>query len=513
MRLSLLAAIFCLCPLVALSERGIIISGSPDRVALVIGNTNYAAITPLKNPRNDATALAEALGNLDFTVELLLDTEREQLVDALRRFRGTARKARQALIYYAGHGLEIDGRNFMVPVDAELDSDLDVAFEALPLDLFTRAAEGAEELSLVILDACRNNPFELQIASSDGSRSLSRGLAEVEPANNTLIAFAAQAGTVAKDGAAGRNSPFAAALLEVLAEPRVEVGFFFRKVRDGVHRRTGGQQVPYVYGSLPAREIFLNPGIDSGEHSASVMKPAIQQATRPVAVPTVNETTLDLVFWESIEDSDRSEDFAAYLEQFPEGTFAALAQARIRRFASAEGSAMRQDNAQPIRDHCPPTSGEWYVQNVTSDDTLFVRAGPNTQYEAIGELPFNGTGVTLERCVSGGYCEIRFGCIDGYAHGNYLGTGDAPDKFSDFAGKYTVRGRPPETFFNVRKGPGTSYDVVGVIPHDARDIFVNDCHPDADREDLWCALRWRSVSGWAFGGFLQRQSERLLVRD
>ena len=146
------------------------------------------------------------------------------------------------MVFYAGHGIEVDKRNFLIPVDARLLSDADVEFETVPLDLLSRAVERAKGLRLIILDACRDNPFAVAMQRSGATRSIGRGLASVEPSGETLVAYAAKEGTVAADGE-GRNSPYTTALLAHLEEPGLEVGLMFRKVRDAVvavYRRTPG---------------------------------------------------------------------------------------------------------------------------------------------------------------------------------------------------------------------------------------------------------------------------------
>ena len=183
------------------------------------------------------------------------------------------------MVYYAGHGIEVDQRNYLVPVDAELGSDHDVEYETVPLDLVVRAAERASGLRLVILDACRDNPFAASMRRAGTTRSIGRGLARVEPAGSTLVAYAAKGGTVAADGD-GRNSPYTEALLAHLEEPGLEVGMMFRRVRDAVLASTRRRQEPFVYGSLSSEMVYLK--------APPVTRPAQQTATT-VAAPTSDE--------------------------------------------------------------------------------------------------------------------------------------------------------------------------------------------------------------------------------
>jgi tetratricopeptide (TPR) repeat protein len=226
------------------------------RIALVIGNSTYSAVPALSNPRRDAELLARVLRSTGFeTVKLLTDLGRERLVEALQAFAREAREADWAVIYFAGHGMEIDGINYLVPIDARLETDRDVKFEAISLDQVLAAVEGARKLRLVMLDACRNNPFIPRMRATTATRAVSRGLAPAEPATGTLVVYAAKHGQTALDGWAG-NSPFVAALAKNLPTPGIEINKLFRLVRDDVMAATDGRQEPFTYGSLPGREDY-----------------------------------------------------------------------------------------------------------------------------------------------------------------------------------------------------------------------------------------------------------------
>jgi tetratricopeptide (TPR) repeat protein len=241
------------------------------RVALVIGNSAYQKTSPLINPRNDAAAVAASLRNIGFdVVSVSLDATREKLVDALRAFARESDKAEWAMVYYAGHGIEVNGQNYMIPVDAALKSDRDVQFEAVPIEQVMSSIDGARRIKLVVLDACRDNPFAptmqktgvrevtAQAATAGGTvgtRSVGRGLGEVKVSGASLVVFAAKHGQTALDGDGG-NSPFAIALVQRIATPGVEINKIFRLVRDDVMEATAGRQEPYTYGSLPGREDF-----------------------------------------------------------------------------------------------------------------------------------------------------------------------------------------------------------------------------------------------------------------
>jgi uncharacterized caspase-like protein len=232
---------------------------SEVRVALVIGNDSYSNVAKLRNAKSDAENIAAALQRIGFTtVKLGLDLPREKVIEALKAFAAEADRADWAMIYYAGHGIEFGGTNFLIPIDARLASDRDVAYEAVALDQVLLTVEGARKLRLVILDACRDNPFATTMLRTVANRSVGRGLARVEPEGATLVVYAAKDGQVAQDGD-GANSPFATALVRYIETPGLEINFLFRRVRDDVLNDTGRRQEPFVYGSLPAAEFYFRP--------------------------------------------------------------------------------------------------------------------------------------------------------------------------------------------------------------------------------------------------------------
>ena len=275
-------------------------------MALVVGNGDYAAIGALPNPGNDAADVSAALGRLGFDVTTVRDADLASMNEALRLFARDSAGADVALVFYAGHGLEVDGVNYLVPVDARLERDTDVEYEALALDRVLRATSGAS-LRVVILDACRDNPLARSMRRTGATRSISRGsfgeLDEGLLGDETLVAYAAAAGTTAADGT-GRNSPYTAALLSYLERP-LEIGILFREVRARVLESTDGEQRPHEYASL------------LGEHY-------LGGASEPVTVTAVDSVsgaalTQETVFWQSIAGSENPADFEAYLAQFPAG--------------------------------------------------------------------------------------------------------------------------------------------------------------------------------------------------
>jgi tetratricopeptide (TPR) repeat protein len=231
------------------------------RVALVIGNSAYFNTEVLPNPRRDAESIADAFRRIGFKeVTLAKDLTREKLTNTLQDFSKAAASADWAVVYYAGHGIEVDGKNYMIPIDAKLAADTDVGFEAVTLDQVMASVNQAKKLRLVMLDACRDNPFAKTMTRSVGGvtrGNANLGLAAIEPEGATLVVYAARAGQLALDGSGRGNSPFVSAFLRVLEKPRVEIRKMFDLVRDDVMEATSNRQQPFTYGSVPGREDYF----------------------------------------------------------------------------------------------------------------------------------------------------------------------------------------------------------------------------------------------------------------
>lgn len=263
-----------------------------DKVALVVGNSAYAHAPALANPGNDSRAMAEKLGALGFEVFLHQDAGGQQMRVALGAFTEAALRAEIALVFYAGHGIELSGRNYLIPVDAQMRSEATAQFEALSLDQLIAAVGQASKLGMILLDACRDNPFATNMQRNNGTRSMSRGLAPVsiEGQQGLLVSFAAEEGSTADDGD-GRHSPYTTALLDVIDDPGLEVGRMFRKVRARVREATGGRQVPIERMQLPDEAIYFVP-----EGAAPVETPVVQPPlTRPPATRDPMMVYLDAV--------------------------------------------------------------------------------------------------------------------------------------------------------------------------------------------------------------------------
>lgn len=253
---------------------------SEKRVALVIGNAAYTNAGALENPANDANDMADALEAIGFIVIRALDVDRRTFDDKVRAFSVALEEADDAVFFYAGHGLQVGGQNYLIPVDAELKTERDLDFEALPLRFVLRQMELQREgkTNVVFLDACRDNPLARNLARSMGTRSASigRGLAQVKTGVGTFIAFSTQPGNVALDGV-GRNSPFAKALLARIREPDLSLAGMMIDVRNDVLASTGGKQVPWDHSALTGEFYFTRGALQT---------PAAATATEPVTSET-----------------------------------------------------------------------------------------------------------------------------------------------------------------------------------------------------------------------------------
>jgi uncharacterized caspase-like protein len=298
------------------------------RVALVIGNAAYQNTTPLLNPSNDATDMADALRRLDFEVVDGRDLDKRAMERLIRQFAVKLTGADVALFFYAGHGLQIEGKNYLVPTDAKLASEGDVDFESVSVDLVIKQLERDAKTSLVLLDACRDNPLARSLARNLGTRSaqVGQGLAEVKAGIGTLIGFSTQPGAFALDGT-GRNSPYAEALLRHVEAPGRDFSGVLVEVRNEVLKATGGRQVPWEHTSLTG-QVYLR-----GQPALAAAEPAqiagIPPPPKAPAMLSNHDKELELLFWNSVKDSKSPAVLEAYLDRYPNGSFAVLARILI----------------------------------------------------------------------------------------------------------------------------------------------------------------------------------------
>jgi uncharacterized caspase-like protein len=294
------------------------------RVALVIGNGSYQHAAPLANPANDARAVSAALERLGFEVVSGFDLNNADLRKTVRAFADKLIGADVAIFFYAGHGLQVSGENYLIPVDAAIRSEADLDFNAVKMDLISRQLDREAKVKIIMLDACRDNPFEKELSRSMGktrSTAVKKGLAEVSNAGGTLIAFATDPGSVALDGD-GRHSPFTTALLKHIETPGIEIGLMMRRVTKDVFEATGERQRPWTNASLTG-ELYLKPGETAG------ITPAPPAAPAQPGAAGFDDRQLELAMWQAADKSGQAADYEEYLKRYPNGQFAGLARNRL----------------------------------------------------------------------------------------------------------------------------------------------------------------------------------------
>ena len=290
------------------------------RLALVLGNSAYG-IGPLANPKNDAEDLAKALGRLGFEVSLQTDLTIARFDQVLDNFVQAAKGADLALFFYAGHGVQIDKRGYLVPVDLKGESESSALRELVAIQEVVSRIENAAKVSVIILDACRDSPLQerLRRVARDKDRAIApKGLPPVPVVgSNTLIVYATVPGETASDGA-GRNSPLTTAILKNIETPNLEVELMFKRVTADVLEITEGRQQPERLSRLQTEIVFLAP------------RDAVKDVAKPVEITMAPQPNVEVEFWNSAREGGSIDSFNAYLSRYPDGAFAALARIRIQ---------------------------------------------------------------------------------------------------------------------------------------------------------------------------------------
>jgi Caspase domain len=375
-----------------------------ERVALIFGNGDYQNAPRLPNPVNDATDVASAFERLGFSVTLVKNGTFDSMRRALLDFAQQAQSANIAVLYFAGHGMEIRDENWLIPIDAELRLDVAASQEAVALASIMPMVSRARKLGLVILDACRDNPFGKQLQLSLPGRSLpSRGLASVEPPGSVLVAFAAKHGTTADDGG-GRNSPFTTALLRNLETPGLEVGYLFRNVHDEVFSATQHRQEPYVYGTLSKEPIYLKPSTESSA-------PALSDAAQA---------------WTAVKETSSPDVLRKFIESFGTTVYGELARERLSNLGKSQSLPARGDERAPPQATTATAKPESQTETAAPQKTTVALLPPVSPPSNIAVL--SGRWIARLNCPIGS--SNGFADFDVAADGSVTATGDNGDEYT-----------------------------------------------------------------------------------
>ncbi len=309
------------------------------RVAFVVGNGTYKNVAQLPNPPVDAKAMANVLRKVGFEVVEGTNLTRDKMTERLLEFGKKAQGADVAVFFYAGHGIAIAGTNYLLPIDADIKSEMDVKLgAAINIDLTLDQTMSDAKVKLVFLDACRDNPFAAKIKSNASTRSVSvqTGLAEMKSGEGTLIAFATGPGQTALDGQEGTNSPFTRALIAHITTPGVEIQQAMTEVRAQVNEETNKGQLPWGHTNLIGA-VFLNPAPTPAPGAVA----AASAAGGPAVASNGGGSDVELEFWRSVKESNKPEELNAYLTTYPNGQFKAIALARIASLENGPSTTTR----------------------------------------------------------------------------------------------------------------------------------------------------------------------------
>jgi hypothetical protein len=329
------------------------------RIALVIGNGAYPNIGELANPSNDARLMADTLRQLGFEVIEKINVSQKPMKKAIKAFGNRLNRAGKdavGLFYYAGHGVQVNGENYLIPVNVEIIDEADVDIEAVGMRaILQNMAYAGNDMNIIVMDACRNNPFKR------GFRSASRGLARMDASKGTLIAYATAPGDVALDGK-GENSPYTEALTANMLKPGVTIERMFKDVRNAVVETTKSAQIPWESSSLTGGDFFFHP--------AEVI------AATPSSTETTNKD-FELLYWQSVQNSDSPAVYEAYLSQYPNGVFAALAKVKIGQLiSSVENSSIEE----PVVSNIDQAPSQGIVM-FTKEETIALISGKTAVWE------------------------------------------------------------------------------------------------------------------------------------
>ena len=440
------------------------------RVALVIGNSGYVHTAALRNPGADARDMAETLKRLGFDVVLGLDLDQQAFARTIEQYIHMLDGADVAMFFYAGHGLQIGEKNYLVSVNAKLENEFLISSETIELDSVIRIMESKVPVNLVFLDACRNNPLTDQLkrslAATKRSTNLGRGLARIEPqGRDTLIAFAAAPGQEAADGG-GRNSPFTTALLKYLPSAGLEVSVMLKEVAAEVRRLTGNEQRPQQLSDMTRTFYFAEA------KAAAIKSDAVILDAGKTAAPQndAEERRLDVAFWNSVQTTNDCEAVRIYLQRFPNGTFVELARLAERRLCGASRhvtvlEATPQASSAPVP---PPGIPQ---ATATQPSPIPPAAASKAAPTVVATLPDPSTpGPAPSRPAADLVYNIqleltRLGCATNLTDGNWDSTREAVTRFNkNSKAKLETKGPSDGMVATLRQQKGRVCEPVAVKP-------------------------------------------------
>ncbi len=460
------------------------------RTALVIGNAAYQNASQLANPVNDARDMSAALRKVGFEVLSGENLNTEQMKKLILDFgEKLAEKKGVGLFFYAGHGVQIGGRNYLIPVEAKALREKTIEFEAVDVNRVLAEMDAAgSRLNIVVLDACRNNPFERSWRSTD------QGLAEIKAPTGTLIAYATAPGKVASDGT-GRNGLFTSELLKQLNTPNVLIETVFKRVGERVSEVSKGEQEPYL--SLSIRGDFYFVENANGNTSPTNL------GTNQNTVKKADAEAIEQEYWETIKNSQTAADFQAYLKEYPNGRFAALARLKISQYEKKPDANLTKTTETSNNTTTSKTNTSTIAPGTVRKNPI----GMELVYIPPGEFMMGSTNAEVDDALRncGKDCKREWFTRETPKHKVTIKEGFWMGKYEVTQGEYTaVMGTNPSTFKNCDRCP-----VEKVTWNDAKD-FVNRLNAKNDgfiyslpSEAEWeYAARAGTTTAFAFGDSL-----------
>ena len=502
-------------------------ASAADRVALVIGADDYTNVPKLEKAVGDAQAVGAKLTELGFDVALSLNPDRGALVRALSDLRNRAQGASLVVVHFSGHGVAIDGENYLLPIDVSkpgLDKQLleDESISQSQLIQKLAADKGVNRSLVLIIDACRDNPY-MEATRSVGTE---RGLSRVEPPRGVFIMYSAGFGETALDRLGDNDkeptSVYTRVLLKQLGRHGanlIDIANDARTEVEGLAAGVGHQQSPANYDQLDGRKIVLLPAEAPAPAPAPRAMPdqVATQAPPPVAVPAPPPADDIARAFEAAKQIGTTDALEAFIAQYPDSFYAKLAHVLLD---DMKKQALAVPAPQPPAQPAPPPEtppaaactaekGPWSVAGVDADDTLNVRSGPGPGFGIVFRIPPGTHGIVRGNCGEGGrWCQVRYDCQTGWANSRFLrldqAAGAAPvEPAAPSVRRMRVVGVEGHDTLRVRVAPDPSSALVGELPPHAGDVELGQC-TRVGGASSWCQVSWHGVKGWANSRFLAR---------